>query len=474
MKTGKTLVLAVAFTGILSAQFPDFTPPSPLIGALMHNDTAEARRLLAEGADPNTPEFFGFPPVLIAVANQNLELFRAMVEKGADVHARDKSGSTALMWAAFNETGDTAMVEELLRMGLDPSAANLAGETALTWASRRGHTAMEMVLRRAGASDAASVKDAAQRAIALLQKSGPQFVRASGCVSCHHQFVPQMAMAIGRERGLTIDEKSARLQTASTVGVFKPMLEAISRSKDRIPDPPVTASYALLALAAENYPADETTQVLAQLIAGWQNEDGGFRALPMRPPMEGSHFTATALSLRAMQLYGKNSEEQVMQAREWLRRASPKSTEDRAMQMLGLAWANAGCDEVRERARDLMAEQRPDGGWAQLPGLETDAYATGQALVAMHWGAGMKTSDPAFQRGIAYLVRTQFADGSWLVRSRTFPFQPYKESGFPHGKNQWISAAGTGWAAMALSLALPMSAPDGRMPIEMSQRGGTH
>jgi len=39
----------------------------------------------------------------------------------------------------------------------------------------------------------------------------------------------------------------------------------------------------------------------------------------------------------------------------------------------------------------------------------------------------------------------------WLVRSRSFPFQPYKESGFPHGKDQWISAAGTGWAAMALA-----------------------
>jgi hypothetical protein len=45
------------------------------------------------------------------------------------------------------------------------------------------------------------------------------------------------------------------------------------------------------------------------------------------------------------------------------------------------------------------------------------------------------------------------ADGSWHVRSRSFPLQPLKESGFPHGKDQWISASGTGWAAMALSLA---------------------
>jgi hypothetical protein len=52
-----------------------------------------------------------------------------------------------------------------------------------------------------------------------------------------------------------------------------------------------------------------------------------------------------------------------------------------------------------------------------------------------------------------FCYETQLADGSWLVRSRSFPFQPLKDSGFPHGKDQWISAAGTSWAAMALSLA---------------------
>lgn len=54
-----------------------------------------------------------------------------------------------------------------------------------------------------------------------------------------------------------------------------------------------------------------------------------------------------------------------------------------------------------------------------------------------------------------YLLRTQLDDGSWLVRSRTMPLQPYKESGFPHGRDQWISAAGTSWAAIALGLTQP-------------------
>jgi hypothetical protein len=55
---------------------------------------------------------------------------------------------------------------------------------------------------------------------------------------------------------------------------------------------------------------------------------------------------------------------------------------------------------------------------------------------------------------VAFLLDTQRADGSWLVISRSRGTQPYFESGFPHGTNQFISAAGTAWATSALVLAL--------------------
>ena len=225
-------------------------------------------------------------------------------------------------------------------------------------------------------------------------------------------------------------------------------------TRDRIPDPPISVSYALVGLAAAQYPADEITDALARVVAAWQSDDGAFYPLPpMRPPLEADTFTATALSLRALQLYGTHPDERVARAAAWLRTARPRTTEQRAMQLLGLTWSKASAQDIRAAAEALLAEQRQDGGWGQLAGLETDAYATGQALVALQ-AAGRDVSSSEYQRGVAFLVRTQFPDGSWLVRTRTFPVQPPRDSGFPHGKHQWISAAGTSWATMALSLAV--------------------
>jgi hypothetical protein len=72
---------------------------------------------------------------------------------------------------------------------------------------------------------------------------------------------------------------------------------------------------------------------------------------------------------------------------------------------------------------------------------------------------GLPVSDAAYQRGVHYLLRTQQQDGSWYVKTRALAFQPWFDAGFPYGYDQWISAAGTGWSAMALALALPEAKP---------------
>ena len=85
----------------------------------------------------------------------------------------------------------------------------------------------------------------------------------------------------------------------------------------------------------------------------------------------------------------------------------------------------------------------------------SDAYATGQTLVALVKTGLLQPGDAAYKRASKYLLSTQHPDGSWHVRSRSPKFQPFFESGFPYGHDQWISAMATGWAATAVAMGLP-------------------
>ena len=109
-------------------------------------------------------------------------------------------------------------------------------------------------------------------------------------------------------------------------------------------------------------------------------------------------------------------------------------------QVSGPRWSGAPIDVIQPAARDLLAIQKDDGGWAQLETMASDAHATGEALVA-------------FRKGLEFLLRTQIDDGSLVVETRAVPIQACFESGFSYGVNQWVSAAATGWATTALALA---------------------
>ena len=63
----------------------------------------------------------------------------------------------------------------------------------------------------------------------------------------------------------------------------------------------------------------------------------------------------------------------------------------------------------------------------------------------------MSVSDPAYHRGVRYLLDHQMQDGSWRVRRRSILTQVPFDSGFPHGVDQWISPAATNWSTIALA-----------------------
>jgi Squalene-hopene cyclase C-terminal domain len=222
---------------------------------------------------------------------------------------------------------------------------------------------------------------------------------------------------------------------------------------------PESTGYALLALSANGRPRDSVTAAQVRNLAARQLPDGEWHPAGPRPPLEFSDATPTALAIHALQIYAPQRLKrqyaiQIQRAQSWLLSAKVESTEDAVFQLLGLSWSGANLATLQRLAQNLLAKQRADGGWAQLTTLQSDTYATGQTLYALNQAGGVPVSDPAYRKGVEFLRKTQLADGSWFVKSRTLPLIPYFESGFPHGRNQFISAAGTGWAVMALMLAV--------------------
>ena len=207
------------------------------------------------------------------------------------------------------------------------------------------------------------------------------------------------------------------------------------------------------------YRPDELTRVVSWYLAATQQPDGHWVPGMLRPPLGGNGIVATMLAMRALQLYplpGRSQEtaELVDRARGWLQDAAIETHLDEVSRLLGLAWAGVEAEALTAEVERVLEAQRDDGGWSQLPGLDSDAWATGQTLVALNSAGGLSTDDPVYRRGIEMLLRTQFDDGSWYVQARSWPFQPYFESRFPHGRDQWISAPATAWAVMALVLAV--------------------
>ena len=216
----------------------------------------------------------------------------------------------------------------------------------------------------------------------------------------------------------------------------------------------MSGGYQLWAFWANQYKSNKLIELLVMNLMQRQVYDGSWVSPNPRPPLEFYSFSATALIISALQYYSPPSlkievDQRTEKARSWLLRTVPETNEERVFQLLGLSWINGDKDFIKQQAKKLLATQREDGGWSQLANLESDSYATGQALYALYESGLLKAGDPAFQKGISFLFKTQYEDGSWKVKSRSIPFVPFVEDGFPHDKDQFISAAGTNWATMA-------------------------
>ena len=319
----------------------------------------------------------------------------------------------------------------------------------------------------------------AEKALAALQttaaRSRESFLRhvsKQDCVSCHQQYLPMAAVGHARNRSIRFDQEAAREQIDLVVNLknqfFKP--ETIVQTLFH-PDPAHTFGYHLFGLAAEEVPPSATTDGMVHHLVTVQASDGRWINNVPRPPMMSSDVTATALSIHAIKNYGWRGRKEefaasIEHARRWLWTVKAETNEEAIFQLLGLHWAGEPAEKLSCLINSLLQTQRKDGGWAQLPTLDSDAYATGQALYTLAQFVKDPVTDPAWQRGLRFLLERQEDDGTWHVARRAFPFQPTMKSGFPHHRDSWISAAATSWAVLALTQVLPVGSASGKPAID--------
>jgi len=274
------------------------------------------------------------------------------------------------------------------------------------------------------------------------------------CFACHNQATPTLALSAARARGIDVPKKFFDSQAEHIAGFLATHKEDF-RAGRGTGGQAATAGYALFTLELAGHLPDDTTAAVAEYLLKFQPKLDHWGTTSNRPPTEASHFTTTYFAVRSLKIWGAKADQEridgrIENARTWLIKTAAKDTEDHVFRLLALKEAGASEKELAAASWELLKTQRIDGGWGQLESLSSDAYATGSALFALHHAADLKVDSPAYRAGVSFLLKTQLADGTWCVKSRSKPFQKYYESGFPHEKDQFISISASGWATAAL------------------------
>ncbi|MDX1943903.1 MAG: prenyltransferase/squalene oxidase repeat-containing protein [Pirellulaceae bacterium] len=307
------------------------------------------------------------------------------------------------------------------------------------------------------------LRSAVARALPLLTKGAVGHRENRTCFACHNQGLPILAMVTAKSRGIAIDDEEVARQLRFIADFLGKNREGYLQGKGQGGQADM-AGYALLTLELGGWRADETTAAVTEFLLLRHADRDHYASTSQRPPSEASPFTTSYVALRGLAHFGTPEQRERIgkrteQVRDWLVKTPAQDHEDRVFRLFGLRLAGAPQSDIDAAVKELLAKQRDDGGWSQLDGgepksaTETDAYATGTALVALHQAGEICVCEEPYQRGIAYLLSTQLDDGTWRVASRSKPFQTYFETGFPHGKDQFISAAASAWATTALALA---------------------
>lgn len=320
----------------------------------------------------------------------------------------------------------------------------------------------------AAAGPPTDVAAATRRGLALIQLAGTNWVKNKTCFSCHHQTLPMLAIKEAAHSGLPTDDSWMKSQSAHTDAYFAERIDMMNTG-EHVPGGSFTVSYGLWAMSLAGRAPDATTEAMVGYLlkiqgiarlngkepTAEQQQKGKWVSSCSRVPLQSSEIAATVLALTGMDAYATEKQGPQLKsahehAEKWLAQAPQQEQEDRIWRLWGLHRLG-GNDAAKSRTRAaVVAAQNADGGWAQKGGMKSDAFATGETLFVL-CQTGSTRDDPTVVKARDFLLKTQLADGSWLVETHVKAVQPFFENGDPHGKSQFISTSATAWAVAALT-----------------------
>lgn len=302
----------------------------------------------------------------------------------------------------------------------------------------------------------------AARGLLILQRAARAYPEHESCFSCHHQALPLLAMTTARSAGLAADNATQNEIVDFTRRSFEERRERLAKGQS-IGGRSATVGYGLWTFALQNEPASPITSAMTEFLLAQQTAEGAWSPPSHRPPLESSKVSCTVLARHVLRRYAESDARDRVAAAwsrstEWLKTAPLTEQEDLNFALWDAA---RGCEEGRDespavdrlRTRILTA-RHADGGWSQVADRTSDAYATGQTLYILLDSTQIPRDDAVVREAVAYLLETQHPDGSWHVRTRSRPIQPWFDNGDPHGADQFISIAATSWATAALAKTL--------------------
>lgn len=180
MRRRSFLISCVALVALLVCAVQGRAVPgssADLIAAIRAGDLARVQKLLGEGADPNSRDETGDPALVWAVSVRNAAMVKALLSKGADVHAMtnnaDKTArNVPLVWFAAGQ-GSAETLRPILQAGGSANARVNNGITPLMVAGYLGNIETIPVLLAAKAD--LEARDQKERTALMWAANGGRY-----------------------------------------------------------------------------------------------------------------------------------------------------------------------------------------------------------------------------------------------------------------------------------------------------------